>query len=46
MPLEKLIVCKDLIYQEYPVKILDTSEKVTDLETQFLSSMICIAFLP
>jgi hypothetical protein len=25
MPLEELIVGKDLMYQEYPVKILDTS---------------------
>jgi hypothetical protein len=29
MPLEELAVSKDLTYQEYPVKILDTSEKVT-----------------
>jgi hypothetical protein len=29
MPLKELIVGKDLTYQEYPVKILDTSEKVT-----------------
>jgi hypothetical protein len=29
MPLEELIVGKDLTYQEYPVKILDTSDKVT-----------------
>jgi hypothetical protein len=29
MPLEELIVSEDLTYQEYPVKILDTSEKVT-----------------
>jgi hypothetical protein len=29
MPLEELIIGKDLMYQEYPVKILDTSEKVT-----------------
>jgi hypothetical protein len=29
MPLEELIVGKDLTYQEYPMKILDTSEKVT-----------------
>jgi hypothetical protein len=29
MPLEELIVGKDLMYQEYPVKILDTSERVT-----------------
>jgi hypothetical protein len=29
MPLEELTVSKDLAYQEYPVKILDTSEKVT-----------------
>ena len=29
MPLEELIVDEDLTYQEYPVKILDTSEKVT-----------------
>jgi hypothetical protein len=29
MPLEELIVGEDLMYQEYPVKILDTSEKVT-----------------
>jgi hypothetical protein len=29
MPLEELQVGKDLTYQEYPVKILDTSEKVT-----------------
>jgi hypothetical protein len=29
MPLEELTVSKDLMYQEYPVKILDTSEKVT-----------------
>jgi hypothetical protein len=28
MPLEELIVVEDLTYQEYPVKILDTSEKV------------------
>jgi hypothetical protein len=29
MPLEELTVGKDRTYQEYPVKILDTSEKVT-----------------
>jgi hypothetical protein len=29
MPLEELIVSEDLTYQEYPGKILDTSEKVT-----------------
>jgi hypothetical protein len=29
MPLEELTVGEDLTYQEYPVKILDTSEKVT-----------------
>jgi hypothetical protein len=29
MPLEELTVGEDLRYQEYPVKILDTSEKVT-----------------
>jgi hypothetical protein len=29
MPLEELTIGKDLTYQEYPVKILDTSEKVT-----------------
>jgi hypothetical protein len=29
MPLEELIVGEDLTYQEYPVKILNTSEKVT-----------------
>jgi hypothetical protein len=29
MSLEELTVGKDLTYQEYPVKILDTSEKVT-----------------
>jgi hypothetical protein len=29
MPLEELTVREDLTYQEYPVKILDTSEKVT-----------------
>jgi hypothetical protein len=29
IPLEELTVGKDLTYQEYPVKILDTSEKVT-----------------
>jgi hypothetical protein len=29
MPLEELIVGEDLTYQEFPVKILDTSEKVT-----------------
>jgi hypothetical protein len=29
MPMEELIVGEDLTYQEYPVKILDTSEKVT-----------------
>jgi hypothetical protein len=29
MPLEELQVGEDLTYQEYPVKILDTSEKVT-----------------
>jgi hypothetical protein len=29
MPLEELTVVEDLMYQEYPVKILDTSEKVT-----------------
>jgi hypothetical protein len=29
MPLEELTIGKDLIYQEYPTKILDTSEKVT-----------------
>jgi hypothetical protein len=29
MPLEELTVGEDLTYQKYPVKILDTSEKVT-----------------
>jgi hypothetical protein len=29
MPLEELTVGEYLTYQEYPVKILDTSEKVT-----------------
>jgi hypothetical protein len=29
MPLEDLTVSEDLTYQEYPVKILDTSDKVT-----------------
>jgi hypothetical protein len=29
MPLEELTIGKDLTYQEYSVKILDTSEKVT-----------------
>jgi hypothetical protein len=29
MPLEELTISEDLTYQEYPVKILDTSEKVT-----------------
>jgi hypothetical protein len=29
MPLEELTIGKDLTYQEYPVKILDTSENVT-----------------
>jgi hypothetical protein len=29
MPLEELTIGKDLTYQEYPVKILDTSEKIT-----------------
>jgi hypothetical protein len=29
MSLEELTIGKDLTYQEYPVKILDTSEKVT-----------------
>jgi hypothetical protein len=29
MPLEELTIGEDLIYQEYPVKILDTLDKVT-----------------
>jgi hypothetical protein len=29
MSLKELTVDEDLMYQEYPVKILDTSEKVT-----------------
>jgi hypothetical protein len=29
MPLEELTVGEDLTYQEYPVNILDSSEKVT-----------------
>jgi hypothetical protein len=29
MPLEELTVAEDLTYQEYPVKILDTLQKVT-----------------
>jgi hypothetical protein len=29
MPLEELTIGEDLTYQEYRVKILDTSEKVT-----------------
>jgi hypothetical protein len=29
MPLEELHVGEDVTYQEYPVKILDNSEKVT-----------------
>jgi hypothetical protein len=28
MPLEELTIGKDITYQEYPVKILDTSEKI------------------
>jgi hypothetical protein len=28
MPLEELTIGEDLTYQEYPVKILDSSEKV------------------
>jgi hypothetical protein len=28
MPLKELTIGEDLTYQEYPVKILDTSEKV------------------
>jgi hypothetical protein len=29
MPLEELTIGEDLMYQEYPVKFMDTSEKVT-----------------
>jgi hypothetical protein len=29
MPLEELTIGEDLMYQEYPMKILETSEKVT-----------------
>jgi hypothetical protein len=29
MPFVELTLGEDLMYQEYPVKILDTSEKVT-----------------
>jgi hypothetical protein len=29
MPSEELTVAEDLMYQEYPVKILDVLEKVT-----------------
>jgi hypothetical protein len=29
MPSEELTIGNDLMYQEYPMKILDTSEKVT-----------------
>jgi hypothetical protein len=29
MPLEELTIDEDLTYQEYPVKFLDTSEKVS-----------------
>jgi hypothetical protein len=29
IPLEELTIGEDLTYQEYPVKIMDTSEKVT-----------------
>jgi hypothetical protein len=29
MPMDKLTIGEDLTYQEYPVKNLDTSEKVT-----------------
>jgi hypothetical protein len=29
MPFEELTVGEDVTYQEYPVKILDASEKVT-----------------
>jgi hypothetical protein len=29
MPLGELTIGEDITYQEYPVKILDTSEKVT-----------------
>jgi hypothetical protein len=31
MPLEELTIGEDLTYQEYPVKFLDTSEKVTGI---------------
>jgi hypothetical protein len=34
MPLEELTIHEDLTYQEYPMKILDTLEKVTILKTK------------
>jgi hypothetical protein len=33
MPLEELTVGEDLTYQEYPVKILDTSKKSPGITT-------------
>jgi hypothetical protein len=33
MPLEEITVGEDLTYQEYPVKILDTSKKSPEITT-------------
>ena len=33
IPLEELTVKKDLIYKEYPIKILETTERVTRSRT-------------
>jgi hypothetical protein len=38
MPLEGLTIGEDLMYQEYPVKILDTSEKTLFLQHVFNSA--------
>jgi hypothetical protein len=39
MPLEELTVGEDLTYQEYPMKILDTSEKVTQNNRYIMCKM-------
>jgi hypothetical protein len=42
MPLEELTVGEDHTYKEYPVKILDTSEKVTQNNLYKMCKVQCV----
>jgi hypothetical protein len=41
MPLKELTIAEDLMYQEYRVKILDTSEKVTQSNRYKMCKVQC-----